>query len=79
MQSVISVSSSECSISDMEELHSRTFLGILDLPLDSSNDSTVPDVEDTKVDDADIGAWIHCKPVTFDLTVATLEKLKNGT
>ena len=64
-RSVISVSSSDRSISDVEELRSRTFPGVLDLPLDSSDESTVPDVEDTNFDDADIGAWIYHKPVNL--------------
>ena len=64
-RSVISVSSSERSISDVEELRSRTFPGVLDLPLDSSDESTVPDVEDTNFDDAGISAWIRREPVNL--------------
>jgi len=61
-RSLISVSSSGRSISDVEELRSRTFPGVLDLTLDSSDESKVSDVEDDSVDDADIGAWIHREP-----------------
>ncbi|KAF9646529.1 hypothetical protein BDM02DRAFT_3171519 [Thelephora ganbajun] len=64
-RSVISVSSSVRSISDVEELRSRTFPGVLDLPLNSSDESNVSDLEDASVDDADIGAWIHRKPVNL--------------
>ena len=64
-RSVISVSSSGRSISDVEELRSRTFPGVLDLALDSSDETNVSDVEDTNVGDADIGAWVHRKPVTL--------------
>jgi len=62
-RSVISVSSSGRSISDVEELRSRAFPGVLDLSLDSS-DETNSDVEDN-VGDADIGAWVHRKPVNL--------------
>ena len=62
---MISINSSGRSISDVEELRSRTFPGVLDLPLDSSDESNVSDVEDANVDDADIGAWIHRKPVNL--------------
>ena len=64
-RSVISVSSSGRSISDVEELRSRTFPGVLDLTLDSSDGSKISDKEDDSVDDADIGAWIHRKPVNL--------------
>jgi len=64
-RSVISVSSTGHSISDIEELRSRTFPGVLDLFLDSSDESNISDVEDANVDDADIGAWIHHKPVNL--------------
>jgi hypothetical protein len=64
-RSVISVSSSNRSISDVEELRSRTFPGVLDLSLDPSDESNVSDVEDANVDDADIGAWVHSKPVNL--------------
>lgn len=64
-RSVISVGSSSRSISDVEELRSRTFPGVLDLSLDSSDESDVSDVEDANVEDADIGAWIHRKPVNL--------------
>lgn len=64
-RSVISLSSSGRSISDVEELRSRTFPGILDLPLDSSDETNVSDTEDTNLDDADIGAWIYRKPLTL--------------
>ena len=64
-QSIISVSSSGRSISDVEELRSRTFPGVLDLSLDSSDESDAEDVEDANVDDADIGAWIHRKPISL--------------
>ena len=64
-RSAISVSSSGRSISDVEELRSRTFPGVLDLSLDSSDESSVSYVEDVTVDDADIGAWVHRKPVNL--------------
>jgi len=64
-RSVISVSSSGRSISDVEELRSRTFPGVLDLSLDSSDETNVSDMEDANVDDADIGAWVHRKPVNL--------------
>jgi len=64
-RSVISVSSSGRSISDVEELRSRTFPGVLDLSLDSSDETNLSDVEDTNVGDADIGAWVHRKPVNL--------------
>jgi hypothetical protein len=64
-RSIISVISSNRSISDVEELRSRTFPGVLDLSLDSSGGSDASDMEDPNVDDADIGAWIHCKPVNL--------------
>lgn len=64
-RSVISVSSSGHSISDVEELRSRAFPGVLDLPLDSSDESNVSEVEDANVDDAEIGAWIHHKPANL--------------
>jgi hypothetical protein len=63
--SVISVRSSDRSISDVEELRSRTFPGVLDLSLDSSDESAAPEMEDANVDDADIGAWIHHRPVNL--------------
>ena len=62
---MISVSSSGRSISDVEELRSRTFPGVLDLSLDSSDETNVSDMEDANVDDADIGAWVHRKPVNL--------------
>ena len=64
-RSVISVNSSGRSISDVEELRSRTFPGVLDLSLDSSDESNISYVEDANVDDADIGAWVHRKPVNL--------------
>lgn len=64
-RSVISIGSSGRSISDIEELRSRTFPGVLDLSLDSSNESNVSDTEDAGVDDADIGAWVYRKPVNL--------------
>jgi len=64
-RSAISVSSSGRSISDVEELRSRKFPGVLDLSLDSSDESSVLYVEDVTVDDADIGAWVHRKPVNL--------------
>ena len=64
-RSVITVSSSGRSISDVEKLRSRTFPGVLDLSLDSSDESSVSYVEDANVDDADIGAWVHRKPVNL--------------
>ena len=64
-RSVISVSSSGRSISDVEELRSRTFPGVLDLSLDISDESGVSDMEDANVDETDIGAWIHRKPVNL--------------
>jgi len=64
-QSVITVSSSGRSISDVEELRSRTFPGVLDLSLDSSGQSNASDAEDNSVEDADIGAWVNRKPVTL--------------
>jgi len=64
-RSVISVSSSGRSISDVEELRSRTFPGVLDLSLDSSDETTVSDMEDANVNDTDIGAWVHRKPVNL--------------
>ena len=64
-RSVISVSSSGRSISDVEELRSRKFPGVLDLSLDPSDESNVSDVEDANIDDADIGAWVYRKPVNL--------------
>jgi hypothetical protein len=62
---VISVGSSGRSISDIEELRSRTFPGVLDLSLDPSDESSVSDTEDAGVDDVDIGAWVYRKPVNL--------------
>jgi len=62
---VISVGSSNRSISDVEELRSRTFPGVLDLVLGSSDESVFSDRDDTNVDDADIGAWVHRRPVNL--------------
>ena len=64
-RSVITVSSSGRSISDVEKLRSRTFPGVLDLSLDSSDESSDSYVEDASVDDADIGAWVHRKSVNL--------------
>ena len=64
-RSIISVNSSDRSISDVEELRSRTFPGVLDLSLDSSDGSDASDMDDANVDDADIGAWIHREPVNL--------------
>ena len=64
-RSTISVSSSGRSISDVEELRSRTFPGVLDLSLDSSDETNVSDVDDANVIDADIDAWVHRKPVNL--------------
>ena len=63
--SVISVNSSGRSISDIEELRSRTFPGVLDLSLDSSAESNPSDMDDPNVDDADISAWVHRKLVNL--------------
>lgn len=62
---MISLSSSNRSISDVEELRSRTFPGVLDLALDSSDESALSDMEDTNVDDVDIGAWVLHRPVNL--------------
>ena len=64
-QSIISIGSSGRSISDVEELRSRTFPGVLDLPLHFSDESNVSDTEDTNFEDADIGAWVYRKPVNL--------------
>jgi hypothetical protein len=64
-RSVISVVSSDGYISDVEELRSRTFPGVLDLALDSSDESNVSEMEPAGVDDADIGAWVYCKPANL--------------
>ena len=62
---MISVSSSVRSISDVEELRSRTFPGVLDLSLDSSSETNTSDIEDPSVNDLDICAWVHRKPVNL--------------
>ena len=64
-RSVISVNTSNRSISDVEELRSRMFPGVLDLALDSPDESNVSEVDDTIVDDADIGSWVHRKSVNL--------------
>lgn len=61
---MISVSSTH-SISDLEELRSRTFPGVLDLSLDSTGSSNISDMEDATIDDVDIGAWVSRKPVNL--------------
>ena len=64
-RSVVSVNSSSRSISDVEELRSRTFPGVLDLSLDSSDESNISEMDDANVSDADIGAWVHRKPANL--------------
>ena len=77
-RSVISVSSPGRSISDVEELRSRTFPGVLDLSLHSSDESNVEDVEDVHVDDGDIGAWIYRKPVNLRPDNGDFEEAEEG-
>lgn len=77
-RSIISVNSSSRSISDVEELRSRTFPGVLDLALDSPDESNVSEVEDFVVDDADIGAWVHRKPVNLRPDSGDFGEAKEG-
>jgi hypothetical protein len=60
--SVIEISSSERSISDVEELRTQGHLGVLDIPLFSASEDEETDVEMEVVKDADIGAWLQRKP-----------------
>ena len=63
-RSVVSTNTN-CSISDVEELQSRTFPGVLGLALDSPDESNLSEVEDVIIDDVDISASVHHNPVNI--------------
>jgi hypothetical protein len=58
-ESVIEISSSEHSISDVEELRTQMYPGVLDIPLLSASEDEETDAELEAVNDADIDAWLQ--------------------
>lgn len=61
--SVIDISSSsERSISDVEELRTQMYPGVLDIPLVSDSEDEESDADLEMVHDVDIGAWLHRHP-----------------
>ena len=54
------------------------FPGVLDLALDSPDESNISEVEDVIVDDIDIGALVHHKPANIQPDYSDFREAKEG-